>query len=165
MQKIPLTQGKFATVDDDVFNELSQYTWHARKSRNTFYAVRNVSKLGGGYTALPMHRQIIDVPSNMKIDHKFGDGLDNRRENLRICTNLQNIHNQYKRQGTLSKYKGVYKRLGYDRYRAQITVNGKKINLGDFSSAEIAARAYDRAARLYFGEFARPNFEQGIVDE
>lgn len=98
----------------------------------------------------------------MMIDHKNGNGLDNRRSNLRFCTNAQNQHNQRKwgsRSGKplSSRYKGVsWHRRGH--WRAKIQAQGKRRYLGQFQSEEAAARAYDRAARELHGEFAVLNF-------
>jgi len=105
-----------------------------------------------------MHRVILDAPMNMLVDHINGNGLDNRRENLRICTNTENLRNRGKDRDNTSGYKGVVIKKGEKKFRAQIRVNQKTIHLGSFSTPEEAARAYDDAAREYFGEFAWTNF-------
>jgi hypothetical protein len=102
---------------------------------------------------ISLHRFILDFPSS-GIDHRDLNGLNCTRSNLRLATQGQNIANQLARNPT--GFKGV--RTHYRRYKAQITVGGKWIHLGNFISAEEAARAYDQAARTYFGEFARVNF-------
>ncbi len=93
-------------------------------------------------------------------DHENHDGIDNEEENLRPVTHAQNAQNRNKQIDTTSKYKGVswYKRD--EKWRAQIRVDGKEIHLGLFDCEIMAARAYDTAAKLYFGEFACLNFPE-----
>lgn len=111
-----------------------------------------------------MHRIIAGAKPGEVVDHINRDPLDNRRCNLRICTIQQNTWNSVhpKRSPNASKYKGIYynkSQRGTKKWRAQIMVNGKKLNLGNYDNEEDAARAYDTAARNYFGEYARTNFE------
>jgi hypothetical protein len=113
-----------------------------------------------------LHRMIIDVPGGMMVDHINGNRLDNRRCNLRVCTNRQNCQNQtIARKDNTSGYKGVSYSRRHRKWRAWIAAgslrsNGtrKNVSLGYFADAADAARAYDAAARLHFGEFARCNF-------
>lgn len=150
--EISLTQNKIALIDDEDLDLVSEYTWCAHKAKQTYYA----------YTpeGLKMHRLIIDAPKEMQVDHKNGDGLDNRKENLRVCTNQQNSYNKRKVKGK-SKYKGVsiYDKLK-NKYRAKIVVDNTTFHLGYFLFEEDAAKAYDKAAIKYFGEFAKLNFER-----
>jgi hypothetical protein len=102
------------------------------------------------------------VPSGMSIDHINGDRSDNRFENLRICTNIENSFNTKPHKDNLTGLKGIQERKG--KWRAMLGFNHKKVHLGSFASKEEAAAAYDLAAATYFKEFARPNFastEQG----
>ena len=159
MKQIILTQNQVALVDDTDYEWLNQWKWHANKTRGrhkSFYAKRWAST-GTGREA--MHRLILGLQPGDKrqCDHIDGDGLNNRRSNLRVCTAQQN--QQCKRnlyEGT-SEYKGVC----WDRWRrkwvADIQVNYKHIRLGSFDSESDAARCYDRAALKYFGEFALTN--------
>jgi hypothetical protein len=107
-----------------------------------------------------MHREILGVTDpQVKVDHRNGDGLDNRRANLRKCVNGENIANGAKRRdGHSSKYKGVCWHRRDGKFQASIRVHGRTIYLGMFTDEVQAAQAYDVAARAFFGEFAKCNF-------
>jgi hypothetical protein len=154
MPTIPLTQGKVAIVDEQDYAALNRWKWRALKGGLTYYAVRSVGK-----DVVMMHRQIMAAVDQEYIDHRDLDGLNNRRENLRRCSHSRNHQNQRPRRDRKCKYKGVSRYA--DRpglFRARIDNGTKRIHLGCFTSEEAAARAYDRAALEYFGEFARTNF-------
>jgi hypothetical protein len=157
MKLIPLTQGQFAIVDDEDFESLSAYKWCYSKG----YAVRNRNAAekaarGGKRGLIPMHRQIMNPPDDMDVDHKHGDTLDNRRSELRVCPHAKNQANQKIRSGKKAKYKGVH-RVG-NKWCAQIGSGpNRKRHLGMFDSQEEAALAYNAAAFKQFGEFARLN--------
>jgi hypothetical protein len=107
-----------------------------------------------------MHRQIANPPDGKEVDHINGVTLDNRRENLRVCSHSQNMHNRRLRQkNNKSGYKGVHWLARTKRWVAEIRVNGKSRHLGYFTEKTDAARAYDTAAAECFGEFAHLNFE------
>ena len=153
MKKIELTQGKFALVDDDDFDEINQYNWCFNKG----YAVRNV-KVSGKQTTQRMHRLVTNCPDGFDVDHKNHDKLDNRKSNLRVCLKSENQHNQQMRTvAKTSIYKGVsfYKRDG--NWRAEIMLNYKHKFLGYFTNETDAAIAYNNAAIEFFGEFALIN--------
>lgn len=155
-RQIPLTRGYVAIVDAENYEWLAQWKWHAEMRKDTVYAVRNRPRINGKKIGLIyMHRQIMSAPSGMLTDHKNSDGLMNCYENLRVCTISQNQHNQRIRNGTSSKYKGVCLKRG--RWQAVIKAFGEKIYLGEYTTEEGAARAYDEAALKYHGEFARTN--------
>jgi hypothetical protein len=143
-----------AIVDDDDFEWINQWTW--------FALTRNDGRLVAGTQSkrknLRMHRLICDASPGEHIDHKNQDTLDNRRCNLRKCTRSQNEMNKSKPKGCKSPYKGVS--ISSDGIYARIGIDGKRIYLGRFSTELDAARAYDHAARLHFGEFARLNFPE-----
>lgn len=141
-----------AKVDDD-FHLVSIYKWRIRKHRNTTYAVTSINKRN-----VPLHQLIVGKIDGLVIDHINGDGLDNRRKNLRHITNRQNVckaqpHSNKK----YSKFKGVTFDKSRNLWTAKITVNYKTINLGRFNSPNDAARAYNKAAKFHFKEFARVN--------
>jgi len=106
-----------------------------------------------------MHREVLKVPDNMLVDHINHKGLDNRKANLREATHSENRYNRAKPSNPAqSKYKGVYWRKRNRKWQAQINFNKKRIYLGTFSDEIEAAKAYDRAARKYHGQFAYLNF-------
>jgi hypothetical protein len=139
-KEIPLTQGKVALVDDDDYPELSKHKWCALyQGKNRWYAVR--SKRGrGGQITFRMHMVIMGTPQGMDTDHINGDGLDNRRENLRVVThkgNMQNIH-----VPKSSKYPGVCWSASNKKWRSSTMINGEIYHIGYFKNEERAAMAY-----------------------
>ena len=158
--KIELTRGKVAIVDDEDYKELSELKWFANKIGNTFYAVCTFN--GGAFKCTKyMHRVILDAPSDMCVDHIDGNGLNNCRSNLRLSTKSQNGANRGKQADNTSGFKGVIWYSRCRKWRAQIKINGKNKFLDSFDSPEDAARAYDEAARKFFGGFAKLNFLDG----
>jgi len=159
MKRIPLTQNKYALVDDRDYEQLNQWKWRAQKSINTWYASRRSSRKNGKPKTILMHRLILGLESGdpRETDHKDGSGLNNCRDNLRAATKAQNQHNRKRQKGT-SKFKGVYWKKDRAKWRAYIKVERQSIHLGCFNSEMHAARAYDHAAKIYFGEFACTNF-------
>lgn len=158
---IPLTMGKVAIVDVYDYEWLSQYNW---KYDPDGYAMRNAlsaDRKGRGYFNIRMHREIINAPKGMQVDHINGDSLDNRRANLRLCTKTQNGQNRKSVKGSTSSFKGVCFIKDKGRYQASIHVNHKSMYLGTYDDQTEAARAYDKAAQEHFGEFARLNFPEG----
>ncbi len=155
MKEITLTQGKVALVDDEDFSLANQFVWFAVKPSHsrTWYAQRNCWK-NGKRTVERLHTFLVGISP---LDHKNGDGLDNRRENLRPCTLGQNQGNARRRVDNTSGFKGVTWSKRTRRWRAEIRSGGVREFLGYFDSAEEAARAYDAAAPIHFGEFAKTN--------
>lgn len=158
-RRIRLTQGKFAIVDPDDYPRLSKHKWRIcrTKGKNVLYAERSIRLPNGKYSRLLMHRQIIHVPEGYVIDHINGNGLDNRKANLRPATVAQNAWNSKKRNPR-SGYKGVCFDKDKGLWRAAIVCNRKRIHLGYFKNRTDAAKAYDKAAKKYHGRFASLNF-------
>ena len=150
MKLIPLTQGKFAKVDDEDFEWLSQWKWYFDHG----YAARK----NRGEKKIYLHRLILQFPDGRSTDHADGDRLNNCRENLRDCSQHENSGNSNLHKDSSSGYKGVSFDKRRKKWEAYITDNYKKKHIGFFDFPEIAARAYDEAAIKYFGEFARLNF-------
>jgi hypothetical protein len=151
---IQLTKGKVTVVSDEDHEEQNQWSWSACKTGNKWYAVR---KSNG--KIIKLHRVIAGAENNVEVDHINGDGLDNRRENLRLCNTSENNRNRGKSPRNKTGYKGV-SREG-TQYRAQISIYRKDIYIGSFGTAEAAAHAYDEAAKKHHGPFARLNFPGG----
>lgn len=156
--KIPLNAGHFALIDDSDYELVRPFHWHIQNKWNLVA----IACIDSGARTVYMHRLIMVPPPGMKVDHVNHNTLDNRRLNLRICTNQQNSFNalkQVRRGGTHSKYKGVSRDWNnLLTWKAYIRHNNKYIHLGRFASEEEAALAYDRAASNLFGEFAYLNF-------
>jgi hypothetical protein len=153
---IPLSRGQFTIVNADDYTWLVQWKWYAilSKTTNTWYAVRTITPSPGKRKTVYMHRQILDVKSELFCDHKEPkETLDNTRGNLREASRSQNSQNSTLRRGTKFSLKGVAKRGR--RYSAVITVAGKAKRLGTFATPEAAHSAYCRGAESLFGEFAR----------
>jgi len=159
-RRIRLTQGKYANVDPDDYHKLAKYKWHAAKRGRTFYVERVIRAKNGKQLSIAMHRQVIIVPDNLFVDHINHNGLDNRKANLRPATLIQNVRNRakYNNRAYGSKYKGVIWHKEHKLWQAQIRVNRKPIFLGSFKNELQAAKAYDKAAKKYHGEFAALNF-------
>ena len=156
--EIPLTRGYFAVIDDED-SDLAEFKWFTQKSKNNFYATRT-PRIDGVKYNLRMHRLIFarkigrELLQYEIIDHIDGNGLNNRRSNLRLATNSQNAMNQRRQAGR--KYKGVSKEKTRNKWRAQITIGRKKIHIGCYDSQDEAYRAYCEKAKELFGEFWRP---------
>lgn len=153
MKEIPLTQGYVALVDDQDYERVSQYNWYAAKIKGNIYAV---SSQGGGEGAVRLHRFILGLSGSIPwIDHKNHNGLDCQRENLRLASPSQNQGNKRKQTSlSCSRYKGVTWAKEQQKWKATI----HHTYLGYFESEEDAAKAYDKAAKEYFKEYAFTNF-------
>lgn len=158
MKIIPLTQGKYAIVDDFNYERLSKNKWYAHKSnrtKDTYYAYRKESN-----KTIAMHRQILGLSFNDKrqVDHRNHNGLDNRISNIWICTHSQNQKNHKRKNTYTSKYIGVYWHKGTKQWRAQIKFKGKNIYIGSSHFEEDAAVMRDYKAKKLLGESAYLNF-------
>lgn len=156
MKEIPLTRGLHAIVDDEDYEWLNRHKWCALKHKSTFYAVRGVGPRKN-FSTVFMHRDILNPSPGMETDHRNGNGLDNRRCNLRECTRSQNNANQRSHRGSTSKFRGVSWCDHSKRWVAQLNHNGTRVLFKRFSTEQEAALAYNDAALKYFGEFARLN--------
>ena len=152
-KEIPLTQGKFALVDDDMYDELNRPKWFAYKHGRTFYARRNIRNNGKQVT-IQMHRQVLGlIPGDGKeCDHISRNGLDNRRENLRIASHTTNTRNRRKRVDNSSGHNGVYWNTQTNKWRAQIEVDDKRIHLGYHDELADAVESRKQGEIKYWGQ-------------
>ena len=154
MKEIKLTQGKVAIVDDEDYEYLNQWKWYLCKG----YITRNIRLEDGRQGKIYMHRLIVDTPVGMYTDHINGNRLDNRKGNLRICSKSQNGMNRGGQKNNTTGYKGVFiNKARNNHIFSQIRANNILIYLGTFRTLENAARAYNKAALKYHGEFAQLN--------
>ncbi|MBN1795892.1 MAG: HNH endonuclease [Sedimentisphaerales bacterium] len=157
-RRIRLSWDKFAIVDPEDFERLSQYNWYSHKSGKNFYALRTIKK-GKKRSKEYMHRAIRPTPDDMYVDHKNRNTMDNRKANLRRATHTQNVWNRdYGRNNGSSIYIGVSWCKRDEKWLARIGVNGIAIHLGRYKDEAEAARAFDKAAKKHRGEFAVLNF-------
>ncbi len=158
MRTIELTRGKFAKVDDADYEYLNQWKWR----HNEGYATRTLLP---GRRHINMHRILmgLSLGDGKEVDHINGDGLDNRRCNLRLCTRSQNNFNQGIRRtvAKTSKYRGVSWDTNRCKWRVHLQAYGKQVHVGRFGTEDEAATAWNKVAVEQYGEFARLN----IIDK
>ena len=173
----------FALVDDEDYEFLNKWKWHASKAGDNLYVTRaEYSPITKKQIPILIHRLIMGFPEGVFIDHKDRNSLNNQKSNLRICTVAENAKNKKSSKGSSSKYLGVYfhtskhtvitKKYGERLYLssawvAQIEYGGKGYNLGRFKTEIEAAKAYNNAASKHHGEFANLNVftNQEVNDE
>lgn len=151
-----IISGRCVVVDPEDAHLLEAYPWYVAGHRNTEYVITHRT-IDGVDKPVRLHRLIMGEPKGKIIDHINGDGLDNRKSNLRLCTVAENCRNARRYRHSKSKYKGISPTPS-GRWQAKIHVNRRQITLGRFDSEADAARAYDAAAKIHHGEFARLNF-------
>ncbi len=156
-QRIPLTKGQVALVDDADYRWLAQWDW---RFSSAGYALRTIYP-HNKRRDIQMHRVIMDAQRGQLVDHINGNRLDNRRCNLRLVSRSQNQWNRRKNRKGSSPYKGVsYHRKGW---HARIRWHRRRLHLGYYDTPEMAARVYDATARHLFGEYALLNFPRDSV--
>jgi hypothetical protein len=152
--EIPLTQGRTSKIDRSDLNAVAHYNWCSSSHTGKKYAV---SRIDGKVRYL--HRFLFGFPARVHVDHINGDTLDNRRENLRLCSHSQNLRNRGKTIANKSGFKGVS--MSNDKrkrkWSAEIRANGRRLRLGRFLTAAEAAMAYNEAAKIVHGSFAQLN--------
>jgi len=148
MKILKLNKG-IVKVDDEDFDLISRYHWY----NNHGYAL-NETVTDGKKVRLRMHRLILGKNAGKYTDHINGDKLDNQKHNLRACSNAQNMRNIPPKRQNSSGFKGVTWQKDCSRWKAQIKVDYKNIHIGIFKDKIDAARAYNNAAKIYFGEYA-----------
>lgn len=153
---IPVGKSQVAIVDDEDFALVSRYKWLPQNDKHTTYALHS-----GRKKRLLMHTLVLGTKPGCETDHRNGNGLDNRRCNLRFATRSQNNANRKKFKTSSNRFKGVCRtvsRIGTVRWRAIVSRGGRRYDAGSFIDEESAARAYDRKLLELYGEFARLNF-------
>lgn len=166
IREIQLTRGYKATVSAEDYARIIPFKWQVliqhKKNVVKYYAQRQEPQPEGSSKTVRMHRFILDIrDTKIEVDHRDGNGLNNCRGNIRVCTGSENSANKPKRKGR-SQYKGVSP-AGENRikkWQASIRIDGKSIGLGRFHAEEEAAIAYDNAASAAYGEFAVLNFPE-----
>lgn len=153
MKSIPLTKGKAATVDDHDAAKVADFSWYFHSEG---YAARRET-IDGKSRIIYMHRQLLNAPADMVVDHVNGNRLDNRRSNIRLATHSQNNVNADRPAHNTSGYKGVSWSKVAGRWEAYVTVNRKKKYLGLFLTAEAAAKEYNRVMSDIFGDRVKLN--------
>jgi len=146
-----LTKGYVTLVSPEDAHFLQERAWTAKADagKKVVYARSTYRRL---------HRKIVAATSSVIVDHESGNGLDNRRHNLRETTIQQNCQNGTAHKDSTSKFKGVSWYKDYQKWRVSIYVSGKQKCLGYFDDEETAAEIYDEAALKHFGPYARLNF-------
>ncbi len=158
MRNIRLSNGMIAIIDDEDFDALSIWSWHYKPSGLTGYAYRNAPRGSAGPRTPKMHQVVLAVRPGECVDHINGDGLDNRRGNLRVAVGNQNNANRKKSlKKASSRFKGVNWDPNRGKWLAYVRVNRKMKNLGRYILEEDAAKVYNAAAIEYFGEYAKLN--------
>lgn len=152
---------EFALIDPRDFEVVSRRKWVLTRGGRNKYAITNLRQ-ADNKRSIAMHRLILGAPDGSIVDHINGNGLDNRRSNLRLCSNRENIRNQRPRVDTTSPFKGVW--FNKNRWQVAIEQNEERLHLGCFNFEHDAARQYDRAARVLFGAFARTNEQEGLYE-
>ena len=165
---VPLNRGYQAVIDADMAPKVGQYDWRAFRRRDRIYP-RAHGRIAGKPMSILLHRLVMGMGMrspyyDAEVDHIDGDPLNNRRANLRLVTSAQNSRNSRK---TSRRRTSIYKGVCFDRrskrWVSNIRVNGGALTLGHHATPEDAARAYDAAAALYFGAFARTNIMMGLL--
>jgi hypothetical protein len=154
IREIPLCGNRgVAVVDAEDYDRLSQYYWYM-VDNGWQYARRKEVGPDGTWHDVRMHHDVLSVEPGCLIDHINGNGLDNRRSNLRPCTHAENSRNSRKHRSLTSQYKGVSWSVSHNRWQVFIRSGGSNQHLGNFKSEIDAALAYNKAAMALHGEFA-----------
>lgn len=154
--RVPLTRGAFALVDAADVNRVRGRCWHLHADPGKPQYARGQFVVGGTKVRIYMHRFLFDVSGKTQVDHKDGDGLNNRRSNLRVATQTQQNANSRLRSDNASGFRGVGRKRG--KWRAYIGTRDGLQHLGHFETPIEAAKAYDTAARRIYGDRACLNF-------
>ncbi len=160
-RRIKLTQGKYAIVDVEDFEQLNQHKWLCTHAGYALRAAPNKSGKGPKQVKIPMHRLLCLVPDGMFVDHINRNPLDNRKANLRPATHRQNVWNRkLTRKTKKTRYTGVHWDNRREKWQVLVRIDGRNRGFGSYADEVEAARAYDRVAKQHRGEFAVLNFPE-----
>lgn len=151
MKKIILTKGNFCIVDNEDYKKYSKYKWHSDVHG---YALRGIWNHGKRIKVIRLHREIINAPNDLWVDHINHNKRDNRKKNLRLVNASQNIWNSHGQNNSSSRFKGVYWKKQNSVWAAQIKCKGKTFHIGYFKKEKQAALAYNDYAKEKFGKYA-----------
>lgn len=159
---IPLTQGKVTVIDFDDFEKVREFKWHVTVRKKRGYAARNSGHSEGKRRLILLHRELVE--GAITVDHIDGDGLNNRRYNLRAASYQQNnFAFRRKSSGCSSVFRGVTWDRRLRKWKAAFQLNRAYNHVGLFMSEVEAAKAYDSAVKKAFGEFAACNFPERLI--
>ena len=154
MKRVELTQKFFTIVDDEDYLYLKNYKWDVCRSKYSYYARTRIKDKNNKRNTILMHRMIMKAPKYMQVDHISGNGLNNLKNNLRLCTQTQNNGNTRLSRHNTSGIKGVHWNKKRQIWIAVLHKNNKPHYLGSFNDKFEAKKVYEKAAKEYFGEFA-----------
>jgi hypothetical protein len=158
MKYLELTKNKKTLVDDNDFDFLNQWSWYWVGKRGSKYGyAERTQRIRGRQTHIKLHRLLANAKKGEQVDHINGDSLDNRRENLRLCSQSQNNANRKILTTNKSGYRGVSWSNHAKKWRTVFKVNSEQRHLGYFDNIRDAAKAYNLEAKKYFGDFANLN--------
>lgn len=160
MQKLKLKNGEYTLLDDEDYSKFSGFVWNILNSSRKHKYVARGARTQGKYRKILLHREILEAPKDLMVDHINGNTLDNRKSNLRLVTRNKNLQNSKLRSDSKCSYKGVrrIKRKKQDKFSARIQIDkNTRLYLGYFDSEKEAALAYNEAAIKHFGEYANLN--------
>jgi hypothetical protein len=158
-RRIKLTRGKYAIVDVEDFERLNKYKWHCTHYGYAKRSVPNKSGKGRKQGEIYMHKLICPAPAGMIVDHINRKSRDNRRVNLRVATQKQNVWNRkFIKKGGKTRLQGIRWDKNREKWHVRLTVNGRRRSFGYYADQDEAAKAYDRVAEKYRGEYAVLNF-------
>ncbi len=153
--RIPLTRGREAVIDAADAATADLYTWYTIPAGETAYAATTIRDADGVSKRIYLHRHLLSATSGFEVDHRNGDGLDNRRANIRLATQAENRRNKGRSAQNKSGLKGASWNENAGKWEANIRFSGKRQYLGLFETAQLAHEAYAAAAHALHGEFAR----------
>lgn len=156
---IPLAGGGEAIIDERDLATVARYQWSRHRANSGLYYAHADT---GDIVGLAMHRLLLGADDPRNVDHRDGDGLNNRRKNIRWASQSQNMQNRRAAEGWASRFKGVIRSPRGWKWVAKIKVRGSQVHLGTFATEVEAARAYDAAAKRFFGSFARANADLNL---